>query len=223
MFNRYAYSVNDPVNNTDPSGECVPGLCPADVAMSTAAIKQDAGGFAKGVARGFGASLASTASLGQLASPGGMAQRMAGVPSASDLYSAAVGPADSFSMAVGDMQGENLGNAAQVVAGPGGVGKAGLGAAAKILPKVGSAGGPGAGKAFSMATQDAARAASGNKCVFCGTNTVRSPTPTPNRSNIDHAIPKSRGGNNTSGNAQNTCQSCNLSKGAKTTEEHLNR
>jgi len=85
------------------------------------------------------------------------------------------------------------------------------------------AGGPGAGKAFSEATKNAARAASGDKCVFCGIKTVRSPSPQPNRSNIDHAIPKSRGGNNTLENAQNACQTCNLKKGAKTTEEFLNK
>lgn len=105
----------------------------------------------------------------------------------------------------------------------GGPGKNVASATAKVAPKVGSAGGPGAGKAFSEATEDAARAASGNKCVFCGTNTVRSASPQANRSNIDHAIPKSRGGNNTAGNAQNTCQNCNLQKATKTTEEYLQR
>ena len=84
-------------------------------------------------------------------------------------------------------------------------------------------GGLGAGIAFSEAIKNAARAASGDKCVFCGIKTVRSPSTQSNRSNIDHAIPKSRGGNNALENSQNACQSCNPKKGAKTTEEFLNK
>lgn len=86
-----------------------------------------------------------------------------------------------------------------------------------VKPKIGESGGPGAGKRFPQKVQDAARAESENTCVFCGDNTVR--TPGPKQSNIDHAIPKSRGGNNSINNAQNTCRDCNLQKGAKTTEE----
>lgn len=44
--------------------------------------------------------------------------------------------------------------------------------------------------------------------------------PTPTQRNTDHAIPKARGGNNTPDNAQNTCRTCNLNKGTKTTEEY---
>lgn len=86
-------------------------------------------------------------------------------------------------------------------------------------PKPGSVGGPGAGKRFPESVKDAERDQSGNKCVFCGEETTREPGP--NQSNIDHAQPKSRGGNNTPDNAQNTCRTCNLDKGAKTTEEYL--
>ncbi len=43
----------------------------------------------------------------------------------------------------------------------------------------------------------------------------------PNRRNTDHADPKSRGGNNTLPNAQNTCQTCNQNKGTMTTGEYL--
>ncbi len=87
----------------------------------------------------------------------------------------------------------------------------------RVAPKVGEAGGPGAGKAFPTSVKDAARAESSSTCVFCGQSTVRTPGPT--QSNIDHAIPKSRGGNNTLPNAQNTCRTCNLDKGARTTQE----
>jgi 5-methylcytosine-specific restriction endonuclease McrA len=70
--------------------------------------------------------------------------------------------------------------------------------------------------------KDAARAESGNKCVFCGTDTTPpGSAPGPAKSEIDHAIPKSRGGNNSLDNAQNTCRTCNREKGAQTTEEYL--
>ena len=92
--------------------------------------------------------------------------------------------------------------------------------AKKIGPKAGSAGGEGAKKAFSNKVKDQARKESSDTCVFCGNKTTREPGP--NRSEIDHAIPKSRGGNNTIENAQNTCRTCNRSKGTKTTEEFLN-
>ena len=91
--------------------------------------------------------------------------------------------------------------------------------AAKI--KAGSAGGDGAGKAFSQKVKNQARQESGDKCVFCGTKTTNKPGPT--RSEIDHSIPKSRGGNNTLENAQNTCRTCNRSKGAKTSGEFVKK
>jgi hypothetical protein len=86
-------------------------------------------------------------------------------------------------------------------------------------PKAGSSGGPGAGKRFSPQTKDAAESHADGKCVFCGKETTDEPGPS--QRNTDHAQPKSRGGNNTIDNAQNTCRTCNLEKGAKTTEEHL--
>ncbi len=79
-------------------------------------------------------------------------------------------------------------------------------------PKPGSAGGPGAGKRFSPKTR---QEASGDKCVFCGKRT------TGKNRQIDHAHPRSRGGNNTLKNAQNTCSTCNPMKGNKTTREFL--
>jgi hypothetical protein len=86
-------------------------------------------------------------------------------------------------------------------------------------PKVGSAEAVDAGKRFPDSVKEQARAESGGKCVFCGTKTGDAPGPT--QSEIDHAIPKSRGGDNTINNAQNTCRTCNRSKGAKTSEEFL--
>ncbi|WP_106090502.1 HNH endonuclease [Enhygromyxa salina] len=55
--------------------------------------------------------------------------------------------------------------------------------------------------------------------MFCGRKTTG--TPGPRRSEIDHSIPKSRGGNNSIDNAQNTCRTCDRRKGAKTSDEFL--
>ena len=85
--------------------------------------------------------------------------------------------------------------------------------------KPGSGNPDGAGKPFSQATKNAARAESGNKCVFCGKQTTSEPGP--DQSNIDHSIPKSQNGDNSLDNAQNTCRTCNQDKGARTTEEYL--
>lgn len=90
-------------------------------------------------------------------------------------------------------------------------------------PKPGSQGGPGAGKGFPDSVKNAERAASNNSCRFCGVRTNTRAKSNPRKSNIDHAIPKSRGGNNTIRNAQNTCRTCNLRKGKKTTKEFMQK
>jgi hypothetical protein len=64
------------------------------------------------------------------------------------------------------------------------------------LIKAGTAGGETAGKAFPQSVKDAALAENPGTCVYC-----RMETSTPR---IDHAIPKSRGGNATLDNAQTT-------------------
>ena len=89
----------------------------------------------------------------------------------------------------------------------------------KPSPKKGSKGGPGAGKEFSKSTKDKVRQESENTCVFCGDKTTRQPGP--KQSHLDHAIPKVRDGNNSIQNAQNSCRTCNLEKGARTTKEYL--
>jgi hypothetical protein len=81
----------------------------------------------------------------------------------------------------------------------------------------GSSGGPGAGKGFSESTKNAAESSAGGKCVYCTKETTREVGGT--QRNTDHADPKSRGGNNTLGNAQNTCRTCNLQKGTRTDSE----
>jgi len=73
--------------------------------------------------------------------------------------------------------------------------------------KAGSSGGATAGKAFPEAVKEMARAENPGKiCVYCsmkGTATQ-----------VDHAVPRARGGNATIENAQMTCPHCNQSKGA---------
>lgn len=86
-------------------------------------------------------------------------------------------------------------------------------------PKPGSKGGPGSGKRFSEKVKDQAERQARGRCVFCDKRTTREPGPT--QRNTDHAIPRSRDGNNTLENAQNTCRTCNLRKGTKSTEEFL--
>ena len=75
------------------------------------------------------------------------------------------------------------------------------GAAVRIA---GSAGGKGAGKVFTNAVKNLARSKSPN-CQFCSKAAKE----------VDHVMPRARGGNNTIKNAQILCRSCNASKGAK--------
>jgi hypothetical protein len=91
--------------------------------------------------------------------------------------------------------------------------------AATLGPKPGASGGKEAGKKFPPEIKDAAEKEAGGKCVFCGQETTRETGP--NQRNTDHAVPKSRDGSATLENAQNTCRTCNLKKGTKTTEEFL--
>ena len=82
--------------------------------------------------------------------------------------------------------------------------------ATKRIPKIkpGSAGGDTAFQKFPKSIKDAAKAENPTStCVFCrreGTGTQ-----------VDHAIPRSRGGNATLDNAQLACPHCNASKGAR--------
>lgn len=73
--------------------------------------------------------------------------------------------------------------------------------------KAGSAGGPTAGKPFSRSVRDEELANNPSTCVYCRMET--------DRPQIDHVIPRSRGGNATIDNAQTTCPWCNPSKGAR--------
>ena len=90
----------------------------------------------------------------------------------------------------------------------------------KPKPRKGEYGGPGAGKAFAKKTKNQIRERDNNRCVFCGKETQKS-CGSSSSSEIDHTIPKSRRGNNTCNNGQNTCGTFNHQKGNKTTEEYL--
>src|SRR6266481_318670 len=79
-------------------------------------------------------------------------------------------------------------------------------------PKPGSAGGPSAGKKATPAERKQALSENNGNCVFCGKKADQ----------VDHSIPRSRNGNNTSDNLQPACASCNQSKNSKTSEEFLN-
>lgn len=74
--------------------------------------------------------------------------------------------------------------------------------------KPGSAGGPTAGQRFPESVRQAEKAADPTStCVFCGM---------PGRgAQVDHAIPRARGGNATRDNAQLACPHCNASKGGR--------
>jgi hypothetical protein len=73
--------------------------------------------------------------------------------------------------------------------------------------KAGSAGGETAGKAFPRSVRGAALEENPSTCVY-----YRMETDAPQ---VDHAIPRARGGNATLDNAQTTCPWCNASKGAR--------
>jgi RHS repeat-associated protein len=77
------------------------------------------------------------------------------------------------------------------------------------LPEVksGSAGGDTAGKRFPPGVRNSTLQENPGTCVYCHMET--------DSPQVDHAIPRSRGGNATADNAQTTCGHCNASKGAR--------
>jgi hypothetical protein len=95
---------------------------------------------------------------------------------------------------------------------------------AEVLTTTGSGGGSRAGKPFTakgkQAIIDANRAANNGvvRCENCGTETVPAQKsasgvkPPPNETQIDHVIPKAKGGDGSPENAQVLCRSCNRQK-----------
>jgi RHS repeat-associated protein len=88
-----------------------------------------------------------------------------------------------------------------------------------LRPKTGSSGGPGAGKRFSKKTRDEERKDSGDRCRYCGRDTTDEPGPS--RSEGDHAVPRSKGGNNSKDNINNSCRTCNRKKATKSVKDFL--
>jgi RHS repeat-associated protein len=99
--------------------------------------------------------------------------------------------------------------AADVVADAGVAADAGVDAATDIAERAairaGSKGGETAGKTFSQSVKNDVLN-SESKCAYCNME--------PKNPEVDHIIPKSRGGNASRENAQLTCRHCNRSKGA---------
>jgi RHS repeat-associated protein len=71
------------------------------------------------------------------------------------------------------------------------------------------------GGSFSKKTKEEVAARAGNKCEYCGVNTIaakkseRGVTPPKNEAQTDHIVPKSEGGTNGPDNAAHACRECN--------------
>jgi RHS repeat-associated protein len=214
-WNRYAYGLNNPLRNIDPDGRDAWDIV-------TGAANAFGSNFSLGLGRqsAYNGDFATGQFVGDIASiPAGYAWGDAGATIATLGVVGAPESGGTTLVATG------AGVAIMVQGGTAslaGATNAGLYLAKKLGeaggPKVGSEGGPGAGKRFSGKTKDATRADNPN-CVSCDRPTTREAGPT--ESNIDHAKAKSRGGNNTAANAQNTCRECNQQKGAKSTAEFV--
>jgi RHS repeat-associated protein len=204
-WNRYAYGLNNPLRYVDPDGrdtwDAMSGWFNAvssNVFLGGGRMEAYNQDYATGQAAGDRFSLALGVIETGIGFGGGAVLEIPSVGTVTIPAAAIVTHGLGVSATAGIYLAKNVGE-------PGG-------------PKVGTEGGPGAGKRFSDKTKDAARAENPN-CVFCDRPTTREPGPT--QSNIDHAKAKSRAGNNTAANAQNTCRECNQKKGAKSTEEFL--
>jgi RHS repeat-associated protein len=240
-LNRYSYVFNDPVNNTDPSGFFGIGASVSIVAGFRGGMYFVTTGVGLAASLGgLGLNMGVTGATG-IRGFGSAGSTIAGGPMGGSL---AAPPTRYYDIR------PDLGGGGGSRPGPMGGTPPGGGAAPRVAPKApspgspapapgarpspppapgadalppgvkpGSAGGPGAGKRIGPKTADAAEAEAGGKCVYCGVKTTKGPGPT--QRNADHAIPRSRGGNNTLLNTENTCRTCNLDKSARTSHEYM--
>jgi uncharacterized protein RhaS with RHS repeats len=185
LFNRYMYAANNPFTLIDPDGRCTGSR----ITNSDGTCKST-GGFTTGtdgMAQGMQRDRAQAA-----AAPAGAANAPGGPyiePTWGEIGAVAEGAATAASFT------------------PLGVP---LRAAKGVAPaiKAGAAGGATAGKPFAQAIRDAAKAENPLQvCVYCRREGVAT--------QVDHAIPRARGGNATLDNAQLACPHCNASKGAR--------
>jgi len=249
-LNLYAYVGNDPINGEDPDGHaryatgtgcgnsdptCTiddfddPGHVQADKQASSSFDWQNVVDFAEGYVQGIAASVTfgAVGAPSQSDSDSSLAGQTAGTIAAgvlgTETTKAGIGTAGVSLAAEAPTAGVSTATlaAGAGVAAAGAAVQAGAAKNASAIaetvamrngggPKEGSTGGPSAGKKPSEAQRQRILKENGGKCVFCGK---------PNE-HVDHAHPRSRGGNTMEENLQGTCAHCNLQKGAKTTGEY---
>jgi RHS repeat-associated protein len=197
-LNLYGYVKNNPLSSTDPDGHCDPGSpgCALQASQAISNFADNPGGYAKSFI------------------VGAVKQELSNIRE--HLYLAPLEPSNDVERAGAGMMQATVETAAVVL--PLVTGGEGEEPGGSFMgPKEGSSGGAGAYKRFKPATQQAAvdenTAANGGpaRCVFCGD--VVTNEAGPNKVNIDHAESRAKGGDDTLGNANVTCQYCNQSKG----------
>jgi RHS repeat-associated protein len=212
-LNKYQYTYNNPVNLVDPDGHCPD--CPPGLIVSTPST---------------------TAWI--IRNPGKVLDIVQTAISVVGLVPGAGEPADVFNAGMSGARG-NYGEAALDLGGALGP----VGSAAAVVNRVrkiaGTAGDTAravnkadnaantsrAGMNFTkkekqqVIEQNKTKNAGQTKCDNCGTNTVpgqqaKKGVPKPrNETNVDHVVPKSRGGRGRADNGQVLCRLCNQKKG----------
>jgi RHS repeat-associated protein len=226
----YGYVFDDPIKNTDPDGRYPNG--PGDEFVE--GVKEGFVGYFTGIAHAVtnpGETIKNTFSAEGFKNTFLNGATMGMYGQIKGAYNLSVAASNGDFKAVGNAVGDKAAEATVVVATEGAL--KGFNAVKGLIkdadaikldvpggPKTGSQGGPGASKPFSPKIRAESKAEANGNCVFCGDKTD---TGAPGKKgNTDHAIPKSRNGNNTIENAQHTCAHCNqVLKRTMTTTEYL--